>query len=153
MKKLLFSLIAVALLTCTACKKENPAEKYVGNYNVATTIHMTYSIPLLGEQTYDQTLDDMNCFISLNGEEGDVNIVMGDIATTGTVDETGLHANPATTSLKVMEMPVDVKFTFPTIAAPVNGTTSWRADVSATISISGFSVNATGTADQVATLK
>lgn len=153
MKKVIFSLIAMALLTCTACKKENPAEEYAGNYSVATTIHMTYSLPIIGEQNYDQELDLMDCTISLNGDEGDVNIVMGDITTTGTVDETGLHANPATTTLTVMEMPVDVTFTFPTIAAPVNGVTSWTADVNATFSMSGISINASGTADQVATKK
>jgi len=153
MKKVIFSLIAMALLTCTACKKENPAEAYAGNYGVATTIHMTYSIPIIGEQTYDRELDEMNCTISLNGDEGDVNIVMGDITTTGTVDESGLHAQPATTTLTVMDMPVDVTFTFPTIAAPTNGVTSWTADVNATFTMSGISINAVGTANQVATMK
>ena len=153
MKKFFFGLMAIAVLACTACKKENPAEQFAGNYDVATTVHLSFLNPLTGQnQTLDQELDVMNTTITLNGDEGAVNVTMGDITTTGTADEAGLHLQPTTATITVMEMPVSINLTFPTIAAPVNGVTSWVANVTASVNI-GVSITANGTADQVATKK
>ncbi len=133
-------------MAAVSCKKEtNPAEDFVGNYAVKTTAHLT--VPVLGN--LDQELDEMDCTIALNGEEGDVTITMAGETSTGHVTEEGMTVQPIATTQEVMGQPVKINVNFPTIAKPVNGTTSWQATLTATIS----GVPITGTADMVATKK
>lgn len=147
MKKLLFCLVAVATIAFVSCKKEkvNPAADFVGEYTVTATVHA--QIPILGP--IDQDLDAMDASITLNGDEGNVNITMAGQSTTGVVTEAGMTIQPIVISQEVMGTSVDVTISFPTIAKPVGGTTSWTSTITA--NISGFPV--TGTADMTATRK
>ncbi len=152
MRKILVCMIALATLACTACKK-NPAEEFEGEYTVTGTAHATYSVPLIGEQTMEQELDTMDCTIALSGDDGDVIVTMGGTSTTGTVDEDGMHLQPAQTEVEVMNIPIDVTFTFPTIKAPVDGKTSWTSTLSAETTVQGVTITVNGTADQTAVRK
>lgn len=147
MKKLLFCLVAIATIAFTSCKKEkaNPAEDFVGNYTVSATFHA--QVPVLGN--LDQPLNDMDASITLNGDEGAVNVTMAGKTTTGNVTEAGMTVQSIVISQTIMGATVDVTVTFPTIAKPVNGTTSWVSGITA--SLNGIALN--GTADMKAVKK
>lgn len=150
MKKVLISILAsVALVFCVSCKKDkvNPADDFVGSYTVKTVVHFN-NVPLIGE--YDQAIEDMEVVIAKVGDDGDVSVTMAGQQQTGHVTSNGLRLEPVTipwSILGVASLNVDV--TFPIIEKPVQGSTSWKSDISTTI----YSQTISGTADMVATMK
>lgn len=156
MKKIALCLVAMALLACTACKK-NPAEEFEGNYSVATTVHLTYNLPVVGDQTYDNDMGTQDATVALDGDDGGVIVTIDQMTAKGTVDEEGMHLNPSTATMEVdvlgMAIPVEVTFKYPTIKAPVNGKMTWKSDLNAVISYNGVTLTANGTADHVAVKK
>ena len=156
MKKIVLCIVAMALLACTACKK-NPAEEFEGNYSVTTTVHLSYNLPVVGDQNYDRDMGTQDATIALDGDEGNVIVTLDNMTATGYVDEDGMHLNASKTTMEVdvlgVAIPVEVNFTYPTIKAPVNGKMSWKSDLDAVISYNGVSLSASGTADHVAVKK
>lgn len=161
MKRLFLCLLALSLLTFVSCKKDkeeskpveqvqvNPAKVFVGDYIAYGSI--TINIPqalvnLVGTDTYQQPIDEMNLNIALNGDKGDVKITVGDYSTEGYVNESGLHVDPIMINYPIMNTEVQFTATIPVIEKPVEGVVSSQASLVATAM--GFSI--TGTADMVA---
>ena len=116
-KTLLVCFLAVAL-SLTSCKKENYAEKFVGNYSGSLTPELTISVPAMeSEEVIEgETFEGLTFSIAQVGETQDVTMTfpleglfdMEDFegmeglegmelpqvfVLNGTCDETGLHLN------------------------------------------------------------
>ena len=161
MKRLLLALLVVSSLTIASCSKEeteeetkNYAEAFVGDYTVSTKMQLSFPNPLTGQQqTISETVDDIDASIALNGDQGAVTITALEKTIDGTVDKDGLHIDAKSVDIPESEIPINVTFSFPTIKEPVNGTTSWRANLKATVTVGTIPLSATGIADQTATKK
>lgn len=121
-KTLFVCFLAVATISLTSCKKENYAEKFVGNYVATATPDLTISAPEAGSEAIEaETMEGLAFSISQVGDSQDVNlsfpipeidwedleITEEDLAAmgvvipeafllSGTCDETGLHLNDFT---------------------------------------------------------
>ena len=121
------------------------ADAFVGEYTVTT--HATFNnVPMVG--TYSTDLPEMDAKIEkLEGDN--VQVTMSDQVTTGYVNSSGLHIEPIVINHSISGYNVSITIIFPTISAPVNGTTSWTSNLNTTIS--GMAI--TGTADMTAVMK
>lgn len=146
MKKFVFCFVAVASLIFASCDKSNPADDFVGDYNVSA--HATFhNIPLVGD--YSQDINDLECSIVKKGDDGDVTLTMSGTSAEGYVDDKGLHVDPIQIQQELMGTPVTVGVTFPVIKAPKNGTITWVS----TLSASAMGVALTGEAEMTAVKK
>lgn len=146
MKKILVCLLAVCALVCTSCKK-NPAEKYVGNYNV--TLSGTMSANVLNQDLSQPITQEGAFIVELDGDEGDV-VISGLYNTHGHVSEDGvltLDPQKFETSYPVnipilgeFNLPVSLDLTFTPISEPGN-TLNW---VTKATGVNTFSIPAIG---------
>ena len=160
-KTLLVCFLAVTL-SLTSCKKENYAEKFVGNYNGTFTPELTISVPLMEESLeIDGEAEEGLIFtIDQVGETQNVNVTfplegildMEDVeyfdgielpqffVLNGTCDELGLHLNEFTfnqtfnTEEVVATIDFKISIANETIEAP-NPVISWTSELSGTMVI------------------
>lgn len=118
-KTLLVCFLTVAAISLTSCKKENYAEKFVGNYVATATPNLTITAPGAEPEVIEaEPMEGLTFSIAQVGETQDVTVVfsipelsledlditeeelaaMGieipeSIVLNGTCDETGLHMN------------------------------------------------------------
>ena len=120
------------------------ADQFVGEYSV-TTYATFNNIPIVG--TYSMDFPTMTATIVKTGSGNEVAVTMAGQTRPGYANSTGLHVEPIVVNQTILTTTVAVTVTFPTISAPVNGTTSWTSTLSA--SFSGVGIN--GTAEMTAT--
>lgn len=122
------------------------ADAFVGEYTVDA--YATFNnIPMVG--TYSMEFPAMDATIEKIGSTNEVAVTMAGQTQTGYVNSQGLHVEPIVVNQTIISYNVAVTVTFPTISAPVNGTTSWVSTLNT--SIAGIGI--TGTADMTATRK
>ncbi len=122
------------------------ADQFVGEYSVTTNATFN-NIPIVG--TYSMDFPTMTATIVKTGSGNEVEVTMAGQTRPGYANSTGLHVEPIVVNQTILTSTVAVTVTFPTISAPVNGTTSWTSTLSA--SFSGVGIN--GTAEMTATKK
>lgn len=135
-----------ATYTATFVQKPSYADAFVGEYTVSSVATL-YDIPILGTTT--QELPDMDATIEKDGDNGEVILTMSGQTTTGYVNQAGLHVDPLIINQEISGYNVSITIAFPTISAPVNGVTSWEANIST--SLAGIAVS--GVAQMTATRK
>ena len=124
-------------------KEVNPAEEFAGTYDVSAVAHAT--LPIVGE--IDIPINDNEAVITLNGDEGDVSITVGTISTAGHVSSSGMNVDPVSVPLTYGAITVQLNASFPLISKPVDGVTTFTAQLSGTYA--GQTI--AGTADITAT--
>ena len=163
-KTLLVCFLAVAL-SLTSCKKENYAEKFVGNYSGSLTPELTISVPAMeSEEVIEgETFEGLTFSIAQVGETQDVTMTfpleglfdMEDFegmeglegmelpqvfVLNGTCDETGLHLNGFTfnQTIPIVELGMTVAVNINLGNATIAEPTpaiSWTSELSGTINM------------------
>lgn len=163
-KTLLVCFLAVAL-SLTSCKKENYAEKFVGNYNGTLTPSVTISIPEMEmeEVIEGETLEGLTFSIAQVGETQDVSVtfpleglldledfeemegfegieIPQVFVLNGTCDETGLHLNglALNQTLPIVELGAEVTVNLSLGNATIAEPTpaiSWTSELTGTLVI------------------
>lgn len=161
MKKILVTLVACCLLTLTGCKK-NPAEDYVGTYNLTASFDVTATA--LGMSFNKQKVEEGTLVITTVGEEGEV-LISGLYNTTGYVNDDGeLVINDCTVTVAVDGLPeivtqmtglteLNVPVKIPTCTTQLdNGKMSWNGaiDYETTVTDLNVTVYMKGTVNNVA---
>ncbi len=141
-----FEVTGNATYTATFVSESYYADAFVGEYDVVANATFN-NIPVIG--TYSTQLPVMDAVIEKTGNGNEVTVTMAGQTRNGYVNSSGLHIDPIVINQTIVSYNVAVTFAFPTISAPVNGTTSWTSTLSANIA----GVGITGTADMTATKK
>ncbi len=154
-KNFILCLVAFCAVLFTGCKEDNPAEAYVGSYNLTVTPHLTVTAPMIGTIELPTAPYTVSCTIALDGDEGKV------IATTdltedlmhGVATEEGLQFDPINASMTYhLDDFGDFSFTgvvtFPLVTFPDGVNATWESTVTGTATLSTLpvAVPTTGTA-------
>lgn len=170
MKKMMFGIATVIALALTGCSK-NPAEDYVGTYDITSDINLEVSASSVSmSKTVSETVNDQ-ITIALDGDDGDVTI-SGYYNTTGSVDKDGvLTIKASSITVHVSELPelvsqvlgvseLDAPVEVPQATAELkDGKMSWTSNVNYTVNYTVQSLGMTvpidvkGTVGNVATAK
>ena len=170
MKKLIVCFCTALALSFAACTDDgndkngndsntNPAEKFVGKWNVDYTANLTVTTDMIGERNVNVPTRHTTATITLDGTEGRVKVLMDGHNATGVADEKGLHLDKQSYSETMQDppidflqdLPIDFTITHNTIPNPVDGKMSWTSNANGNVSYSGLNIPVTGTMSYTAT--
>ncbi len=171
-KNLLFCFVVLCAVLFTGCKDKdddpivvppvNPAEKYVGTYDLVATPNVTMEVPYMGTMELPASPYNVTCTIALDGNEGRVIATSTLSADTmhGLAAQVGLQFEPVTTTLEyTLDAVGDIVYngvlTFPLISFPDGVHATWESTINGNVSLSimgqPLSVPANGTVSFTAT--
>lgn len=148
-KKLILCLVAACGLMFAGCK-HNPAEDYEGTYRVKITPSLALNTPppllttilnqeIINAATASVADSTYSCTVVLDGDDGDVKVIMLGNAYKGHVDDNGLQLDPMKYTIDYGMAQIVLTFTHSKIArAPDNADIAvldWSASTSGDITI------------------